>query len=192
MCNISVVATLSLMGCGHTSCLYTNPERTLVLKNISNTQITHFTPIEREVCVLQTLARFSWAPRLVCATKNYMMTTYMGEHVCTENLPGDYAEQVSRIVTDMKSVGVRQNDMKKQDHMNDFVIMNKKNVSLVDFGWASIHGKLNVNCVFGGKKFSATHKRPKSAGLDNGFKNKDERDHFVPPCKNGTFSQNGS
>ena len=62
--------------------------------------------VEREVCVLNRLQQFPWAPRLLDSSKNTITMTDVGHPITHETLPSDYATQFQHILTDMESAGV--------------------------------------------------------------------------------------
>ena len=171
---------LVLLTCGNSACIYVNSNKTTVLKQI-RPDYSQYLTLQREACTLQALRQFTWAPKLICQTGDYLLTTYMGESSCKDNLPHNYARQVRQIVSDMTSVSVRHNDMSKS-YANDFVILRNR-VSLVDFGWATIRGNLAANCTFNNVHLFAPNYRPHTKSIDNGFKARDETLHTIPPCK---------
>ena len=158
---------------GLTSRLYFDATRTLVLKEYHLYYSVH-TPRERETCVLQKLQQFPWAPRLFCTGTDYILTSYSGQPACRERLPQDYMAQVATIISDIKSVGVRHNDLQKSSKsaVTDFLIDERTGrLSLVDYGWASLNGSLAMNCTaHGGRTVSAKGTRPHNYVLDLGFK----------------------
>jgi len=151
-----------------TSDMYFDATRTLVLKK--HTKYLVHTPREREICVLQKLQQFPWAPRLFCTGTDYMLTSYSGQPACQERLPQDYMAQVATILSDIQSVGVRHNDLQKGS-LTDFLIDERTGrLSLVDYGWASLNGSLAMNCTaHGGRVVSAKGTRPHNSMIDLGF-----------------------
>ena len=51
--------------------------------------------LSREVCVLQLLQRFAWAPRLLCVGSDFMLTTYMGQPACASQMDADLTQQLN-------------------------------------------------------------------------------------------------
>ena len=135
--------------------------------------------LSRELCVLQRLSKFAWAPKIVCAKMEYMITTDVGVSRCDDELPADYDQQMASIVNDMTSVGVRQNDMVKYDSSagrgivaNDVVLDERGRVSLTDFGWGTVDGQLELECNINGVVFrSPAIRRIHNAMLRAGFRN---------------------
>lgn len=81
--------------------------------------------------------------------------TYMGEKANKENIPSDYDAQMTKILQDMKSVGVKHNDMiypcsVEKFHKHEVMVLNGR-LSIVDFGWATIDDK--IPCEVSTKKF---------------------------------------
>lgn len=146
--------------------------------------------LSRELCVLQRLSKFAWAPKIVCAKMEYMITTDVGVSRCDDELPADYDQQMASIVNDMTSVGVRQNDMVKYDSSagrgivaNDVVLDERGRVSLTDFGWGTVDGQLELECNINGVVFrSPAIRRIHNAMLRAGFRNRNETTHFRVPC----------
>jgi len=54
-------------------------------------------------------------------------------------LPTDYKTQLQLILDDMRSVGVRHNDIVKSYGVREVMVQDGK-LSLIDFGWASVNG----------------------------------------------------
>jgi 2-polyprenyl-3-methyl-5-hydroxy-6-metoxy-1,4-benzoquinol methylase len=111
--------------------------------------------VEREVCVLNRLQQFPWAPRLLDSSKNTITMTDVGHPITHETLPSDYATQFQHILTDMESAGVRHNDIihpcwaniteTLRDLQKHEVMVHDGRLSLVDFGWATIDGGVPCN-----------------------------------------------
>lgn len=120
-----------------------------------------YEPLGREVCVLSHLAPFPWSPKVAWHNSSALITSYVGEPLTVFNIPLDYREQYEKIVVDMESVGVNHGDIYKVCHggnltkckvekrrgllKEDYELMvhhvnGKSHVSLVDFGWATVHG----------------------------------------------------
>ena len=108
-----------------------------------------------------------------------------GEKKSCQYYPKNYTEQIQSIANDMKSVGVRHNDMRKQKD-TDIVIDSNGIVHLVDFGWASIHNSLAMTCQVNARHFQARDTRPTNPVIDAGFANVEETRH-TNPCPHRTF-----
>ena len=78
----------------------------------------------------------------------------------------NYDEQIQTIVQDMRSLGIRQNDMLKTDH-SDIVIDADGIVHLTDFGWEAWKGSLAITCHVKNETFSSPNVRPKNVVLDH-------------------------
>eukprot|EP00939_MAST-03C_sp_MAST-3C-sp1_P004281 g4281.t1 len=121
--------------------------------------LNEFNFVERELCVLRHLQRFPWAPKVVSSTKQSITMSYVGHPVTKSTLPRDYRAQFNKILADLKSVDVQHNDIvypcSAKKNQNDFikheVMVLDGRLSLVDFGWATIHG--TVPCNFSIKTF---------------------------------------
>jgi hypothetical protein len=153
---------------GETATIYVDPKRTIVFKKITGYHA--FRPHIRESCVLQLLQPFAWAPKLICAREDLLVTTYMGEPMCREELQSsnDYMQQLDSIFTDLRSVGVKHNDLAKPG-LKEILKLHDK-LSLVDYGWATVDGKLDVECTLNGLKEKTPLERPHNDVLDTGFK----------------------
>ena len=152
---------------GATSKIYVDSTRTIVFKEITGYET--FRPNVRESCVLKRLQSFSWAPKIICAREDLLVTTYMGEPMCREELQSsnDYMLQLETILTDLRSVGVKHNDLAKPD-LKEILKLHDR-LSLVDYGWATVDGKLDVECTLNGFKAKAPAERPYNEILDAGF-----------------------
>jgi hypothetical protein len=174
--------------CGGLSCPFEDAGRTLVLKRFNFGTRTSwqrdlfysFRPMEREACATQTLSRFAWAARLLCIGVDYLLLTNQGQPACTEELPPDFHAQAQSIIADLRSIGMRQNDMGKTDK-TDFVVKDGR-VALVDFTWATINGSLEASCSFNGLQFKAPGARPRHHDLSRGFNVPDESIFKIPSC----------
>lgn len=180
--SVAMINTYQLLKttCGNSACIFMDLNKTIVLKQIKSDYYSYMT-LQREACILQHLSQFSWIPKLFCQKGDYLLTSYKGEAVCKKNIPFNYTNQVNQIVSDMKLVNVRHNDMSKP-YTNDFVVLNNR-VSLVDFSWGTIKDKLETKCILNGIHLFAPNDRPHNRNIDNGFKNPDETRHTIPPCK---------
>lgn len=168
---------LTLLSHTTNSILYELPN-VQILKNFTNKIALDLGTFQREICALQRLERFEWAPKLVCVGNNYIVMTDKGRKRYADDLPSNYNNQVHRIIQNMKSIGLRHNDMLKIED-TDIVIDKNDSVSLVDFGWASFDGFLNVTCTFGKHIFTAPNKRHYNRMLNRGFNNRDETKHTI-------------
>ena len=123
---------------------------------------------------------------ILCVGLDYFVTEYVGDTMKScEHYPKDYTQQLDRIVTDMQSVGIRHNDMLKQQKFgsSDIVISKNRTVYLTDFGWGTVDGSLATSCRIDGRLFEARNFRPRNPIIVAGFGNIDERQH-THPCTN--------
>jgi hypothetical protein len=172
-----------------------NTKESLVLKQLRSDpraefNFSYFGPLEREACALVALQRFEWSARLLCVAPDYLLTSYKGKLRCKDELPADYSEQVRGIIADMTSVGIRHNDMIKPG--NDFVVDASGRVSLVDFGWATLHGQVGMSCQFRGVHISAPDRRPHNIKIDRGFAHANEAEHSLVPCNKSRSDKKSS
>lgn len=118
-----------------------------------------FNTIQREVCILQTLQRFNWCPRLFGFGPDFFTTAFVGYPLNRTNLPADIFEQAQNMISDMQSVGVAHNDIlwPHDEHVINIdqllgkLILGKSevmvwngNIALVDFGWGTINGSYST------------------------------------------------
>ena len=139
---LGMTAISHLETCG-SSVVYVDLKQTIVLKHYM--LFSEHTPREREVCALHALQRFRWAPRLLCAGRDYILTSYTGKPACRDITPNDYLIQVDAILSDMRSVRMRHNDLRKVGQ-TDFTLLDGR-VYLTDFGWATMDGNLMMECI---------------------------------------------
>lgn len=175
-----MVAALGLVpiACGSTGTIYSDTQQTVVLKKFKPIY-SSYTVREREVCALQALQGFPWAPQLLCAGPNFTVTSYKGREACQQRLPADHMTQVSTILSDLHSIHARHNDLAKP-WATDFVVDERTGrMSLTDYTWASINGSLRMRCNIafrnGGKRkrmhFSSRLRAVNDTVLNKGFAN---------------------
>ena len=82
-----------------------------VLKVVTSYQ--KFGVLDREVCILEHLSSFSWAPQLVWYNSTSMVTSYVGKPLNIFNFPLNYSEQFINIIDDVNSVGIGHGDIYK-------------------------------------------------------------------------------
>ena len=141
----------------------------LVAKHVIRYQ--EFDSFDREICILNKLRTFSWAPTLFCIGSDYFVTHFVGDASCSLEAQ-DYARQMRGIVHDMQSVGVRHNDLFKP-YSSDFVTDSTGRLHLTDFGWGTVYGRLNLTCVINGRSFESSSFRPYNRVLNKGFETKE-------------------
>ena len=147
------LAPLSEAGiCSASAFMFVDIQRTMVLKHVDQiARPVQNRSLQREACVLQKLQRFDWAPRLICAGIDYILTEYRGRPVCREAAPARYAALVGSILSDLHSLSIRHNDLRKGTR-TDFVFDHRTHrMSLTDYGWASVNGSLSMSCVVNGR-----------------------------------------
>ena len=115
--------------------------------------------LSREVCILQLLQRFTWAPRLLCVGSDFMLTTYMGQPACAGQMNADLTQQLNILLNDMRSVGVRHNDLYRRHYQGRDtgtieVMLRSQRISLVDFALGTINGSHAVSCTVNDKIYA--------------------------------------
>ena len=88
---------------------------------------------EREVHCLNLLKDFDWAPKLIVLNERTIVMTNVGVPISNTNAPVDACEQMEKILSDLKSVGVKHNDIKKKE-----ILVKHDKIHLCDFGWSSL------------------------------------------------------
>ena len=130
--------------------------------------------LSREVCILQLLQRFAWAPRLLCAGSDFMLTTYMGQPACASQMNADLTQQLSNLLHDMSSVGVRHNDLARRHYRGRVsgtieVMLRDQRIALVDFALGTVNGSHAVSCTLNGKSYAApAETRVHNRGVERG------------------------
>ena len=171
---------------GATARIYTDSEKTLVLKVL--TGYKQFAPDVREACVLQTLSKFVWAPKVHCVGAGYVLMTNMGETACQNNTEqSPIVRQLNQILSDMQSVGVKHNDLSKKN-LTHVLMGNTGMVSLVDYGWASLNGTLSMSCTLNGHVSFAPNARPHNKEMDRGRAMQETVNSIMPYMKKCTPS----
>jgi len=153
---------------GSTSAVLIDEQNEFVFKSI-NKVFDIYDTAERELCVLGLLTKFSWAPKVMWHNRSEMITTYMGKPMTVFNIPLDYREQYEKIIADLESAAVSHGDIYKECFLiksrkicfernkkgrglfhESYELMaqqldGKTSLSLVDFGWAQVHGSWACN-----------------------------------------------
>ena len=100
---------------GVTSKVYLTKDNKYIFKKIIK-YITHDV-FEREVYILNLLNKnnFLWTPELINFDdeNKIIMMTYCGKIMNKDNKPDDYLDQFEKILTDMESINLQHNDIKK-------------------------------------------------------------------------------
>ena len=138
-----------------TSKVRIDENRTFIWKPITS-RYEGYDVVDREVCILNHLSNFSWAPKLLWYNSSGLVTNYVDEPLSVYKIPLDYKEQLQKIVDDMKSVGINHGDIykechprcdtkKKENEQFEFMVQEESgktfaSLSLVDFGWATKDG----------------------------------------------------
>lgn len=104
---------------------------------------------EREKHLSTVLSKFDWYPKLLYSDDDNKILIFknVGIPVTNENKPHDLKKQFSKILTDMKSVNVKHNDIKK----GEILVDKNGKIYLCDFGWASINDDLSCGINIWGK-----------------------------------------
>ncbi len=77
--------------------------------------------------------------------------------------------------------------------MTDFMLERTGRISLVDYGWASINGSLEMECLAHGSRLVAGASRPKAGiggMLDRGFANPETAQGVALPSCSGLYAAN--
>ena len=77
-----------------TRSFFSDRPASMILKR-ANSQHAVGQLLSREVCVLQLLQRFAWAPRLLCVGSDFMLTTYIGQPACASQMDADLTQQLN-------------------------------------------------------------------------------------------------
>ena len=95
---------------------------------------------KREKYLSTILSRFDWYPKLLYYNdeKQFFIFENVGNPLNNNNKPKDLKIQFEKILSDMKKVKVKHNDIK----IGELLVNNKGKVFLCDFGWASVNGSL--------------------------------------------------
>ena len=176
-----------LLKAGSTSKLYYSTQKMVVAKQI--TKYIEHGAFQREICLLDKLQVFSWSPKLLCVGKDYFVTQFVGPQSCNK-FPKDYRKQMRRIVNDMQSLTIRQNDMLKSASSSDVIIGPNGVVHLTDFGWGTFNNSLEISCTVYGRSFRSPNTRPVNDVINQGFSNVDEF-HHANPCFKSFRQRNG-
>jgi hypothetical protein len=116
---------------------------TVVVKHIRNYE--EWNPIAREVCILEILQDFQWAPQLLWNNETAVMLSYVGEPVSWKNIPANYHQQMAKILHDLSSVGVAHNDLYK-DFAVEIMVLNGR-LHMCDYSWATVDGSYSCDGV---------------------------------------------
>jgi len=73
--------------------------------------------------------------------KEILVTKYVGEKLCFENMPENYQDQLKNIIKILKDYNCRHNDIKNEE----LTVLNNK-IYLIDFGWAFNYDEENPKC----------------------------------------------
>ncbi len=173
------------------SVLYVDEQRTLALKHYQlrdriedgrfiEGSHDRYKILEREACTLLALQRFSWTPNLLCVGEDYILTEHAGEPACADHEPYNYKEQLERIFDDMQALKLRHNDLQKP-YATDFVVGLYGDVKLLDYGWASINGSLEINCMWNDTVLIANDvEPPQFPSMRRGFRAAETVDSLPP------------
>lgn len=135
----------------HTSDIVIDKRKGIVIKRVR--RFIDKDVYEREVYILQLLnsSGFDWCPRLLGTdpSSRSLTMSYCGERLTRRNQPADAKEQFARILSDMRSIGMRHNDIKASEVLVD----RRGRLRLCDFGWATLDGSLSCGIgLWDGKK----------------------------------------
>jgi len=135
------------LGNGVTSSTFLSKNNRVVIKRVENPKYRSNSLFEREVFWLKRLneLRFPWVPKFLAAKKPYVAMEFRGHRVTKTTLPPDWAKQAKQIDADLKRANCRHNDIK----LVEILVLNGQ-LSLVDYGWASLGADMSL-----GKRYSA-------------------------------------
>ena len=133
-----------------TSTCFTDDQKKYVLK-VFNGKYQSFDTMEREAHILNFLKDENFVPRIISSglmpnsNEKAILMTHCGEEINRNNIPNDWENQLKNILERLDSYKIKHNDIyKKADHHKTIEILVKdKKMYLVDFGWATIDGKMN-------------------------------------------------
>ena len=126
-----------------TSGTWVDKEEKIVVKQVY--AFKSWQPVRREACLLEKLHRFRWAPELLCFNGDTLVMQHVGKRVSRATLPADYKHQVRTMLEDMQSLGIRHNDI-ASPYRVDLMVNTGGEMSLVDFGFASVGTDFSANC----------------------------------------------
>jgi len=136
--NFKNIEFVSIKG-GLTSTVFVDVDKKLFVKK--PVYQLDFDVLKREIHVLTLLNKnnITWCPKLLFYNDKLFITNYCGERVSENNIPNDYKIQAEKILSDLKKLNIKHNDIKK-----DEILVKNNKIYLVNFGWASIND--NFNC----------------------------------------------
>jgi predicted Ser/Thr protein kinase len=123
---------------GATSILYIDEKKTCVLKR--PTRFKEYDILEREVHVYKLLNSLDikWCPKLLYHNNSLMIIDFVGEEISINNIPFDYHNKINKILDDMKKLGIKHNDICKNNNTQSEILVKEGELYLVDYGWATI------------------------------------------------------
>jgi len=111
--------------------------------------------IEREVFILQKLQIYhQYFPKLVCFSKKFIVLSWVGEEINKQNIPKNVMNQLQDICHILNINDITHNDIKQ----SQILVGNKKNIFLIDFGWAKYKGNLHCGMGFSNKGVNSNKK----------------------------------
>lgn len=138
---------VSFSNTGLTSCSFKAPF--LFIKYIIKSH--RYNVYEREKHLSTILNKFDWYPKLLYADDKNKILIFrnVGIPLTRKNKPDDLKIQFKKILSDMKSVNVKHNDIKQGE-----ILVNKNGkIFLCDFGWASINNDFGCGIkIYNGSK----------------------------------------
>lgn len=100
-----------------------------------NISLLEHTCLKRELHILSLISKFDWSPKVISNTDTSINMTNVGDRINKDNIPDDAIEQITKILTDLNSLGIEHNDIKDEE-----ILVKDGKLHLCDFGWASING----------------------------------------------------
>jgi SAM-dependent methyltransferase/tRNA A-37 threonylcarbamoyl transferase component Bud32 len=133
---------------GGTSDYYTDPKLKYFVKKPN--LFLDYDILKREIYIYKLLnnLNFSWCPKLIYYNDQLIVTEYLGEEINEVNIPTDYQDQIRTILNDLKSFGIKHNDILKGTFHStkavSEILVNNGTLYLVDFGWATINDDFSL------------------------------------------------
>lgn len=132
-------------GAGLTGQYFVDKHKRWFKKVVTKGAAIRVNAIERESIVLRYLnaEKVPWCPSLGWTNmRDTIITSYAGKRVDQlQHLPDDFFSQFRDIMVGLKRLSVEHNDIRADQLL---VNENTGRVYLIDYGWASVHGRFDV------------------------------------------------
>ena len=130
-----------------TSDVFTTPQ--IFVKRVKSYNDYHV--YEREKHLATLLNTFDWYPEMLYSddVNQLFIFTNVGVPITSKTKPNDLERQFNKILSDMKSINVKHNDIK----IGELLVDKNKRLYLCDFGWASVNNDLGCGIgLYDGEK----------------------------------------